>query len=187
MALSPQQLEMQVPHASSNPDPKAQPSQQDELKTLSFSGPIPGQSLTHEPGQMPWEQPPMYTTKEDAMNFLMDRVTEPEHASELFRLFKMGISVEEMTRMLIFTGFQQGSWTVDIGMLIYHPLMLGLIALANRAGLTDTPVVMHHRFGALEKKAMADMQMQNEADNTSEEEPEEEAPPSPNGFMERPQ
>ena len=31
-----------------------------------FDAPIPGQSLTDEPGNYPWEHPPQYTNPEEA-------------------------------------------------------------------------------------------------------------------------
>ena len=35
-----------------------------------LDAPIPGQSLTTEPKSRPWEQPPKYTTAEEALDFL---------------------------------------------------------------------------------------------------------------------
>ena len=35
-----------------------------------FDAPIPGQSLTDEPGNAPWEKPAQYDTVEEATNVL---------------------------------------------------------------------------------------------------------------------
>lgn len=111
-------------------------------KRIAFNGPIPGQSLTKPKGQMPWEHPPKFTKLKDAMHWLMDQLTEPFYMKQLLQLMDGGIPVEAITRTLIFSGFTTGKWTPDLGMLLYKPLMLSVLALAHRSGLKDTPVLV---------------------------------------------
>ena len=39
-----------------------------------LQGPIPGMSLTKEPGEYPWERPTQLTTVEEAVEYYTDRV-----------------------------------------------------------------------------------------------------------------
>ncbi len=105
-----------------------------------FTFPIPGHSLTHEPKSMPWEKPPQFVQIDEAMNFLMHQLLEPQYLKQLLMVMNAGMSIEAITRTITFTGFATGKWTATLGMLIYKPLMLALISIAKRAGLTDTPV-----------------------------------------------
>lgn len=105
-----------------------------------FSFPIPGHSLTHEPKNMPWEKPPQFVKVDEAMNFLMNQILETHYLKQMLQLMSAGMSIEAITRTIIMTGFATGKWTPTLGMLLYKPLMLTLITIAKRAGLTDVPV-----------------------------------------------
>lgn len=124
-----------------------------------FSGPVPGEGLTHPPKGQPWQQPPQHTKLEDTMTFLMHQLTEPEHLKQLLQLMEGGMSIEAITRTILFSGFTMGKWTPDLGLLMYKPLMLSLTAIAHRAGLKDTPMVMKesmdkHTFGKIKNHVM---------------------------------
>ena len=41
-----------------------------------LQGPIPGMSLTQEPGNMPWENPPEFSDIYDVMQFYLDRIVK---------------------------------------------------------------------------------------------------------------
>lgn len=105
-----------------------------------FSAPIPGQSLTHEPKNMPYEKPPQFVQVDEAMNFLMNQILEPHYLKQMLQLMNAGMSIEAITRTIIMTGFATGKWTPTLGMLLYKPVMLTLIAIAKKAGLDETPV-----------------------------------------------
>lgn len=138
-----------------------QNNKQYSLHNAVFSTPVPGQSLTSPPKGMPYEKPPQFTKIEDAVHYVMNQVTEPEHISEFLHLIKRGISIEEMTRVIIFSGFALGKWTPDLAMLIYKPVMLGLIALAHRASLKDANVLMPKRMSDKSVKDMQNTMMTN--------------------------
>jgi hypothetical protein len=105
-----------------------------------FSGPIAGQSLTHEPKNMPWEHPPQFVQVDEAMNFIMKELLEPRNLKELLQLMNAGMSIEAITRTFIMSGFANGKWTPTLAMLLYKPLMLALISIAKKAGLLEVPV-----------------------------------------------
>lgn len=112
-----------------------------------FSGPIPGEALTHPPKGMPWQQPPQHTKLEDVMLHLMHQLTEPQHLKQLLGLMEGGMSIEAITRTILFMGFSSGKWTPDLAMLMYKPLMLSLTAIAHKGGMKDTPLVMKESMG----------------------------------------
>lgn len=114
---------------------------QDRLKTV-MGAPIPGQSLTGAPKNAAWEKPPQFTKVDEAMNYIMDQVLEPQYIKQLFGLMSGGMSIEAIVRVLIFSGFTSGKWTPDLGIMLYKPLMFTLITLAKMAGLTNTPIVL---------------------------------------------
>lgn len=110
--------------------------------TSVVSGPTNGQSWSHEPKSQAWEKPPQFTKLEEAMHFLMDQLTDTEHLKPLLAIMEAGMPIEAIARTILFTGFSSGKWTPDLGMLMYKPLVLSLIAIAHRAGLKNTPITM---------------------------------------------
>ena len=100
-----------------------------------FDAPIPGQSLTDEPGNYPWEHPPQYTNPEEAMAFLYDRVTEPEIVEQVIAMLDSGVPVEAIVRVMTFSGFMNGKFNADLAFVLVQPLMNMVSAIGIRAGI----------------------------------------------------
>ena len=56
-----------------------------------FDTPIPGQSLTDEPGNYPWEHPATYVTTDGAADHLWNRMSEPEFAEQIIAMLDAGV------------------------------------------------------------------------------------------------
>jgi hypothetical protein len=113
-----------------------------ETEAQVFGAPIPGESLTQSPKNMPYEKPPQFYKLEEAMSFLFNQLLEPQYFKQLMKLLDAGMSVEAVVRTILFGGFTMGKWTPDLAMLMYKPLMLTIVTLAKAAGLKHTPLVM---------------------------------------------
>ena len=50
---------------------------------FSFNKPIPGEGLTAELGARPWQNPPQFSTVEDALGFYIPRIAQDEFAKDL--------------------------------------------------------------------------------------------------------
>lgn len=100
-----------------------------------FSGPIPGQSLTAEPGNYPWEQPPKYANPLDALDYYLKRFTNQEVLDDLVDMLEMGIPVATFTEIALKRGFMEGLHTVDVKMLLKPMLMMHIKGLADAAGV----------------------------------------------------
>ena len=92
-----------------------------------FDAPIPGQSLTDEPGNAPWEHPPQFATGEEATDFIYDNLMKEENMARLFTLLRMGIPIEALVKIITFSGFLEGRWTVDTAKLL-EPIVAMMIA-----------------------------------------------------------
>ena len=92
-----------------------------------FDAPIPGQSLTNEPGNAAWEHPAQFADVDSAMEFVMKKLTNQNMNEQILLMLKNKIPVEAITRLIVFGGFVEGKWTVDVATLI-TPLVMQLIA-----------------------------------------------------------
>ena len=153
-----------------------------------FEAPIPGQSLTKTPGNYPWEHSPNVTKVEDAMMYLTERFTEEENAQNLVSMLKAGVPVEAIARVVLFAGFTEGKWSVDLAILIGEPLMKLIAAIGSRLGLKEMYISMKRK----KKTNVGDeMIVRNEVSKSmedieeelSEKEDTEEKEPMPMGLM----
>lgn len=110
-----------------------------------FDAPIPGESLTREPGNSPWEQPPQFTNPMTAADFLFQQLLKPSTLKGILTMLKMGVPAEALARILIFTGFTEGKWTPDIAMLLFKPVMAMIVGIGGRAGIKDMKVTIGNR------------------------------------------
>ena len=100
-----------------------------------FDAPIPGQGLTDEPGNYPWEHPPQFTDPDEASEFVWDRLHRPEFMEQVIAMLDAGIPVEALGRIIIFNGFMEGKWTPDVAFIIAEPIMKMIATMGLTAGV----------------------------------------------------
>ena len=92
-------------------------------KTPAFDAPIPGQSLTSEPKNRPWRNPPQLDTVEDAMEYYLPRLSSPELAPRLLDVIERGIPLTSLAETIVTGGAMQGIHSIDVGILI-NPILV---------------------------------------------------------------
>ncbi len=107
-----------------------------------FDTPIPGQSLTDEPGNYPWEHPPQYVTTDGAADHLWNRMSEPEFAEQIIAMLDAGVPVEAIGRTVLFGGFLKGKFSPDVAFIIAEPVMKMIATIGVIAGVEDIKMSM---------------------------------------------
>ena len=87
-------------------------------KTPAFDAPIPGQSLTSEPKNRPWRNPPQLDTVEDVMEYYLPRLSSPELAPRLLDVIERGIPLTSLAETIVTGGAMQGVHSIDVGILV---------------------------------------------------------------------
>ena len=100
-----------------------------------LAAPIPGQSLTDQPGNSPWEHPPQFTKIPEAMDFLFNELTRPDKLEQILVMLHNKVPVEVLARLMLFTGFIAGKWTPDMVQLLAKPTMQLIASLGDGAGI----------------------------------------------------
>ena len=126
-----------------------------------FSAPIPGQSLTDEPGNYPWEHAPKNTDPETIVNDLFLRMTKPEALEEILTMLDAGVPVEAIVRVMVFTGFAEGEFNPDVGFVIVEPLMEIITAIGIKAGIQDLKISLSDISNSEFKDNMAQLKYAN--------------------------
>jgi hypothetical protein len=102
-------------------------------------GPIPGSSLTSDPDNpAPYERPPEYTGIHEAAEWIFGELIDEDNYPEIIQLMANDMPVMDMAQVILFGGFSQGKWDVNLMMLLVEPVAYMLLALAERAGLDPT-------------------------------------------------
>jgi len=102
---------------------------------ISFDAPIAGQSLTAEVGNRPWQQPPRYSTVEEAIEHYIPRLTEEDAQDQLLDVLEMGVPVTTVANSLQIGGVMQGLHSVDVGMLVMPVIMEMIAFIADDADI----------------------------------------------------
>ena len=115
---------------------------------LFLSAPIPGQSLTGEPGNFPWEKPPQYTTLAEVVGFYTDKIDDAEIILDLLDALEKDIPILTIVNTFTKSALMQGYHTVDLGFLV-TPILVEMIKTI--AELNDVSYVVSY-----EDKSKAD-------------------------------
>jgi hypothetical protein len=158
--------------------------------------PIPGQGMTAEVGSRPWQNPPQYTTVEQAIEFYIPRLVSDDVYESLLDSMELGIPLTIMADSMQSTAVMQGLHTIDVGILAMPVIIEMLAYIGDDAGIEynlgmDKPIdedKISDTKIALAMKRMRE-KLPQELDDREEmpEEPEamEEDTPQPSGLMAR--
>ena len=102
-------------------------SQNKESQYNSFDAPVPGESLTNTPGAAAWEHPPTHSKVEDAIELINDKLMDKKNGMRVLTLLDIGIPIEALVKVITFSGFLEGKWTVDVAKML-DPLVAMLLA-----------------------------------------------------------
>ena len=103
--------------------------------TPSFDRPIPGMSLTAELGNRPWQQPPQYATVEEALQWYIPRLINPEMIDQLLDVIESGLPLTTIADAMQTGGVMEGKHSLDVGILIIPVLIETMAYLAEEAGI----------------------------------------------------
>ena len=110
-----------------------------DVEQVSFSRPVPGQSLTHELRARPWQNPPQFSTVEESMDWYLDRFDNPELVLEILSIIESGIPLSTIANSMQLGAVLQGVHSIDVGVLVLPILIEIMKTLAEK---TDTKYVM---------------------------------------------
>ena len=105
-------------------------------RNMDIGRPIPGQSLTNDPNNpYPWEQPPEFTDPQRAMLQIFETLTEKDTLSNTLLALVKGVSVIDISSIVLYTGFLEGKWNPDVMTLLMEPTMYMIMYLGDQAGI----------------------------------------------------
>ncbi len=122
-----------------------------------FEAPIPGQSLTGEPRQYPWESPPELDKVEDVIKFYIDKLSSQEVMDDLFIALDEGFPLNILVKSILTTGVMEGMHSIDVSMIIAPVLHEYILGAAKIQGVKvkERPTTKDEELSAKEKATLA--------------------------------
>jgi len=129
-----------------------------------FDHPIPGQSLTEEPGKHSFERPPEIVDVDDAVAYIVDKIeTSSGGKEDLQKQMMAGMPIESIVNTIALTGFSEGIWTPDVAEMMKLPVSAYFMMMAQEENI---PAIMFNQDpsedrGMTDETIMANMQEGN--------------------------
>ena len=83
-----------------------------------LEAPVPGQSLTDQPKNWPWENPPEMADPEEATRYYINKLADEDVMDDLSVVLGGGMPVAPFVKTLLTTGVMNGLHSVDISIII---------------------------------------------------------------------
>tara|TARA_R100000654_G_scaffold8075_1_gene19191 strand:+ start:2869 stop:3444 length:576 start_codon:yes stop_codon:yes gene_type:complete len=122
-----------------------------------FEAPIPGQSLTGEPKQYPWESPPELDKVEDVIKFYIDKLSSQEVMDDLFIALDEEFPLNILVKSILTTGVMEGVHSIDVSMIVAPVLHEYILGAAKIQGVKvkERPTTKDEELSAKEKATLA--------------------------------
>tara|TARA_R100001377_G_C3194687_1_gene112197 strand:+ start:654 stop:1208 length:555 start_codon:yes stop_codon:yes gene_type:complete len=102
-----------------------------------LNAPIPGQSLTTEPKNYPWEAgPAQFADPVDALLNELEELEKPKRMEAFLNLLELGLDVVTLTEGIVRNGVTKGKYSIDTGLIIAPIIHEQVKGTAEVAGIT---------------------------------------------------
>ena len=101
--------------------------------------PMPGESLTEDPeAPQPYTSTTEFSVPQEAIDYIFEEMTNEENYSSIIQSLLDGTTVMELTRLILFSGFNEGKFNPDLMVILIEPTAYLIMGLAERAGVEYT-------------------------------------------------
>ena len=108
-----------------------------------FSTAIPGQSLTSEPKNSRWENPPRMVDPEEALLWHLEKLQKPKAQEAAAGMMALGIDILTLTEGVLRAAVAEGEHSIDVSLIIapvVHEYIKGIgdaVGIDYKEGLVD--------------------------------------------------
>ena len=103
--------------------------------STTLNGPIPGQSLTDEPSNYPWERPPETADPTEALSMHLKKMAGPKYMESALFMMELGVPAEVVTNTTLTMAIGNGIHSVDVGLIIAPAIHKEVVSIAELAGI----------------------------------------------------
>tara|TARA_R110000868_G_scaffold184309_2_gene425860 strand:- start:64 stop:720 length:657 start_codon:yes stop_codon:yes gene_type:complete len=132
---------------------------------MTFNVAIPGQSLTDEPKNFPWERPPEIADPDEAVRHHLTYLSKEEAVESTLFVLESGLPITTFVSTLMTNAVGNGIHSIDVGLLIAPTIHEAIKATADEGGVnykeefsrdTEKDEMRKERETTLIRKALMD-------------------------------
>jgi len=158
------------------------------IQQASLDAPIPGEGLTHELGDRPWQKPAQLTNVDDVMPFYKEKILDEEFIPQLLQVIELGIPLTTIANAMQSAAVMEGVHSIDVGVLML-PIVVELLKFVAEKNNVKYVTGMEKREAEPNDEMITALAMKEIGEEAGmPEEPAEEGPveePQPRGLMAR--
>lgn len=102
---------------------------------LPIDAPIPGANFTADTRNYPWHRPPAYTDYDEAVEYLIGKVDEPDQSDLVMSLIQLKMDVTSAVTAMLLQAISKGKIGIDLAILVAGPVVRHIDIMAKEAGL----------------------------------------------------
>jgi len=129
------------------------------VSDMMMDAPIPGASLTAEPKNYPWENPPQMEDVDEIADYYLQRLNKPEAIDDILDLVEVGVPVEAIAGALVTNSVSKGMHSIDTGILVGPIVHQFIRSAAEDAGVSYIDNLDPDRKKAQKEKRKLHQQM----------------------------
>jgi len=96
------------------------------IQQPSLDAPVPGEGLTHELGDRPWQKPAQFTNVDEVMPFYREKILDEEFIPQLLQVIELGIPLTTIANAMQNAAVMEGVHSIDVGILML-PIIVELL------------------------------------------------------------
>ena len=132
---------------------------------MTFNVAIPGQSLTDEPKNFPWERPPEIADPDDAIKYHLAYLSKAEAIESTLFVLETGLPITTFVSTIMTSAVGNGIHSIDVGLIISPVIHEAIKATADEAEIdykeefsndTENNELRKERETTLIRKALMD-------------------------------
>ena len=158
------------------------------IQQPSLDAPVPGEGLTHELGDRPWQKPAQLTNVDEVMPFYREKILDEEFIPQLLQVIEMGIPLTTIANAMQSAAVMEGVHSIDVGVLML-PIIVELLKFVAEKNNVKYVTGMEKRDVKPNDEMVTALAMKEiDEEAGMQEEPAEEEPveePQPRGLMAR--
>lgn len=122
--------------------------------TSPFDRPIPGQSLTDEPRNNPWENPAEMSDIEDVTKYYINRLADQDVIDDLSAVMEAGVPLKPVVETITSAGTMRGLHSIDSAMLVGPIIHQFLKSAMETQGVSVRDTGRNYKKESAEKEMM---------------------------------
>ena len=100
-----------------------------------FEEPLAGANYTADTRNYPWHRPPEIVEYDEAVDYMINKIKEPEQHEMVFSLLEIDMQVSTVVATLLMQGISRGKYPIDLAILMAGPVARYISIQADSQGI----------------------------------------------------